>query len=740
MSDTRHEDTPSDTPPDMPPDVSETGPGDEAEPDALVLVDQPSQEAQRRSEGGFRPIVPVWLRSWRDARAAVWQVSRWWAHAVGYHAVRVPVYLLRLLGRAPAGVGRGLRWWARWVADSEGHSVRAAMARDADAEPYLKLCRQRDQRVRFRTALTLSAATAASITSTVVISLAPDWICAVLLCAVVLVVGWVGVPADRPVIGRAVVAARVQRLTSDVVLTALCSIGIAAISSAQTKNPHAVGFPAPITRDGPGYRAEIDLPGGVTAAEVIERRPKLASALGRPLGCVWPEGRPDIHPGRLLIWVGDQDMNTARVPAWPLATRGHTDLFAPVPIGTDQRGRPVTVTLMFLSVIIGSVPRMGKTVLLRLILLIAALDPRAEVHVFDLKGTGDHSALEHVAYRYRCGDEDPDISYIRAALRAIRDEMRRRAAVIRQLPKDLCPDSKVTPELASKTALGLHPIVIGIDECHVLFEHPTDGSELAQLCEDLVRRGPAVGIIVALATQRPDAKSIPTGISANAVLRYCLKVIGHEANDMILGTGAYKSGLRATTLSFRDKGIGYLAGEGDDPRIVRAANINGIDADRIALRARAARITAGLLAGYATGHDTTNADTEPADTVLADVLAVIPEDVEKLWSETVVDRLAALRPTVYGTWAALETGAAKATQLAAALKPHGITTSQVWATDPATGKNANRRGIIRADIAHTHSRQHHAAPETQQRASNQPPLDLAAPLAPHTSLDQATST
>jgi hypothetical protein len=53
----------------------------------------------------------------------------------------------------------------------------------------------------------------------------------------------------------------------------------------------------------------------------------------------------------------------------------------------------------------------------------------------------------------------------------------------------------------------------------VLLEHPVYGGEAETICTDLTKRGPALGILLWLATQRPDPKSIPTGISANAVLR-----------------------------------------------------------------------------------------------------------------------------------------------------------------------------------------------------------------------------
>jgi len=39
-------------------------------------------------------------------------------------------------------------------------------------------------------------------------------------------------------------------------------------------------------------------------------------------------------------------------------------------------------------VLIGSMPRMGKTMALRILLLFAALDVTAEIHAYELKGTG----------------------------------------------------------------------------------------------------------------------------------------------------------------------------------------------------------------------------------------------------------------------------------------------------------------------------------------------------------------
>lgn len=676
---------------------------------AVVPVDLPGGDGStfvdRLRTTQRLPIIPGYLSTVAEVRATAGWVARHYVHAAGFHSVRLPLYALRLAARSPAGLLALARAVGRWVSDAEGRPVRRHIATQGQAEHYLKLSAQRDARVRVRTLLLLAVCAGVALVlfglpliTPGLLALAPGWVLWACQAAAVAVLGAVGTPADRPVTGRAVLGAQLQKLTSDVVVRALCSIGHGGINEAMRKNPKAIGFAAPITRDGPGWRADVELPPGVTAGEVIERRDKLASGLGRPLGCVWPEGNAAVHPGRLVLWVGDQDLSKARQPAWPLRHGKAIDLFTAQPFGTDQRGRWVTVTLMFIAAIIGAVPRMGKTFTLRQLLLIAALDPRAELHAFDLKGTGDLSPLGPVAHRYRAGDDPEDIAYALADLRELRDEMRRRTKVIRELPRDLCPESKVTTDLASKRSLRLHPIVIGVDECQVWFEHPDHGAEIEAICTDLVKRGPATGIVLILATQRPDSKSIPTAISDNAILRFCLKVAGQMPNDMVLGTSSYRNGHRATMFAFSDKGIGILKGDGDEPRTVRGVYLDAPGAEAIVAKARAHRVAAGRVTGYAAGLDA-DPDADPAtgSTLLADVLTAMGA-ADKAWSEQVVDRLAELRPDTYGTWAQLPTGAAKATQLAAALKPHGVPTGQVWGTDPATGEGANRRGVTRTAI------------------------------------------
>jgi S-DNA-T family DNA segregation ATPase FtsK/SpoIIIE len=420
---------------------------------------------RQAKEARRRPIVPGWAR-----RAHNWLALLRWAvdhaaYTTGYHLVRVPLYGMRLAVRAPRGLGRVVAAMHRWVLDAEGRPLRDAAAVRGDDVMYLRLSEQREERVSRRTRLAVSAG-ALSVIAVVVLALLPWWLRCLVIGLAVAALGVTGTNPDQPVFTRAVVPHTVQRLTSDIVVRALGALGLAEMNKALAKGGGGVTFPNPITRDGPGWRAEIDLPHGVIVADVVERRERLASGLRRPIGCVWPEPDQTEHAGRLVLWVGDHDMAKAKPRPWPLAKTGQADLFGPVPFGHDQRGRLVTVLLMFANVLIGAMPRQGKTFAMRVLLLAAALDPSVQLRVFELKGTGDLSALDKVAHHYGSGNDDDVIASCVASLRQlVQEELPRRAKVIRKLPKDICPESKVTPELAARKSLGLFPVVLGIDEC-----------------------------------------------------------------------------------------------------------------------------------------------------------------------------------------------------------------------------------------------------------------------------------
>lgn len=291
----------------------------DVEDDPGVYVDAPAPKGDTVAErwataraAKRRPIIPAWAKS----KAELLTGSKWLgqhvAHTLGYHAVRSPLYGAKLAARAPLGTTRLVGGVYRWVSDAEGRPVRAAAVRREDVEQYLVLSRRRDARVRGRGALLLLASVLGVAFVAVLLLATPGWTQLAVATAVAMVLGAAGGQADAPLIDRAVVATKVQRLTSDIVVRALGAMGNAEINKAMGKGGSGITFPAPITRDGPGWRADIDLPYGVTAVDIIERRDRLASGLRRPMGCVWPEPAHDQHAGRLVLWVGDQDMSQAK--------------------------------------------------------------------------------------------------------------------------------------------------------------------------------------------------------------------------------------------------------------------------------------------------------------------------------------------------------------------------------------------------------------------------------------------
>ncbi len=145
---------------------------------------------------------------------------------------------------------------------------------------------------------------------------------------------------------------------------------------------------------------------------------------------------------------------------------------------------------------------------------------------------------------------------------------------------------------------------------------------------------------------------------------------------MVLGTSAYRNGVRATMFSRRDLGIGYLAGEGDEPQITRTYNVDGPAAEGVVRRARVLREEAGRITGHALGEEFAP-HAVAAVSVLDDIAAVVLSDETKVWCETVAARLAELRPETYAGW--------DGEQVTVALKPTGSRSAKCGAPTGVVG-------------------------------------------------------
>lgn len=333
-----------------------------------------------------KAIIPAHWRTREAAREHVRLAAARHGHAAAYHGVRVPAYLMLTVWWALVGIvrtaGLVLAWWH---VPNLARLERQAAA-DGLLSDHLRI-HKAGKETRTARGLILAACTVVAALALVVIAhYSPWWGWVILLGALVVALAAHGKPAGKPIVTAATLPAAVQAPSQDVITRALGSLGIAGIDR-WLRDGRELVFPSPVREDGPGWRAEVDLPYGCTATQVIDRREQLASGLRRPLGAVWPEPVTSEHAGRLELWVGRQDVAKSRQAPWPLLRGGQADIFQPVPFGTDVRGRTARAPLIYGNWLLGAIPRQGKTAAVRVLACAAALDPLAEMWVHELKGS-----------------------------------------------------------------------------------------------------------------------------------------------------------------------------------------------------------------------------------------------------------------------------------------------------------------------------------------------------------------
>lgn len=579
------------------------------------------------------PIVAGWLRNHHQRiEVAQWAV-RYAAYVVVYRISRSPWYLAQALFWAVVGLVTGTYRLGRWAMANDGNwALRQHAVLRNDSQEWRRLDGIRERQSTWRWWTIGFCAACLFIGLCLLFALAPTWARWLPLAVAVPVLARIGRPAGNPIIDRITPTARFTKLTAEMVRGALCSIGLAAI-----KDPADITFPNEIHRDGPGYLARVNLPAGVVAAQVLERREAMSSALRMPVDQVWPTVGPD-HAGQIDLWVGLMPASKMGQPTWSLASpNARTSFFEPAEFGTDQRQRPVRTALNAVNFLIGGVPGSGKSYAGRTLVIVAALDPTVELKIVEFKGTADFGDLEPICSTYACGVDDASIEVgLRVIEWGLAEAERRGERIRRARERGEAPEGKITPELARRPGSGLHPVVIAIDEAHELFGHEEYGKPAASAATRLIKRGRALGITIILMTQIPDKTSLPPAITRCVTVRWCLAVQDQISNDMILGTGAYKRGESATV--YRpgvDAGWGLMIGL-KERTVVRSHFPPPEVSARIVTRARALR------------GDNVVAGDEPIPTrdVLADVLAVIGSAAGIHW-EVLAERLAELDSAAY---------------------------------------------------------------------------------------------
>jgi archaellum biogenesis ATPase FlaH len=325
-----------------------------------------------------------------------------------------------------------------------------------------------------------------------------------------------------------------------------------------------------------GEQMTVRIPAGSSVTELTEASERVAAFLRvREVRVV----RERSDAGRALVSVVRRDpLSESPAIAWPLLLAARLSLVEPIPIGLDEAGRWVKVALLWRNMLIGGEPGAGKSVLLSILVAVAALDTGVRLTLLDGK-------LVELAVWARCAHRfvGVDVQEAISVLRELQAEMddRYRWMLARGLRK-----------LDPTDEMPLH--VVACDElAHYTTAEAKAAKEFSSLMRDLVSRGRAAGIVVLAATQKPSHETVPTALRDLFGFRLALRCSTRDASDTILGSGWATQGYSAASIDPADLGVGFLRHEGQTPVRFKGCYLSDDDLKSLAARAEALRGLSG---------------------------------------------------------------------------------------------------------------------------------------------------
>jgi hypothetical protein len=325
-----------------------------------------------------------------------------------------------------------------------------------------------------------------------------------------------------------------------------------------------------------GFRLDVAVPAALAMAELERNADTLAATMRAQAVRVVPDRR---RADRAAVTVVHRDPLLEDAPAWPLLDAASCSLWEPVPVGIDEDGAPVTISLPYRNVLVGGEPGGGKSVAVSQLLAVAALDNSVDLWLLDGKrvelGVWRASAAAFV---------DTSIDDAIDVLHRLQDVIDKRLDWLDGQPgvrrKVLRSDEQ-------------RPQVVVCDE-YAFYTTTGDRKQVKEFeaaFTDLVARGRAAGVIAILATQKPHGDVISTGLRDLFAFRWALRCTTPQASDTVLGQGWVTKGYSAADLDPASPGVGWLLYEAGLP--VRCRTHNLTDAQVEVLVARAARLRGG---------------------------------------------------------------------------------------------------------------------------------------------------
>jgi hypothetical protein len=263
---------------------------------------------------------------------------------------------------------------------------------------------------------------------------------------------------------------------------------------------------------------------------------------------------------------------------WPLVEAGRLSLWDAVPVGEDEDGNQVTVTLPERNLLAGGEPGAGKSTVVQVLIAAAALDPSVVLTLFDPKLV-ELAVWQGCTARLVGPNVDEAIDVLKGLISELDD---RYLTLLANRARKVAPGD----------GLPLH--LVAVEELAFYTNGPDRKAAQAfsVLLRDFVARGRAAGMVTVATTQKPSADVVPTYLRDLFGFRWALRCSTPEASDTILGRGWASQGHSAASIDPTARGVGLLLQEGGVPVRLRSCYLDDLDLAELARRAEHLRGTA----------------------------------------------------------------------------------------------------------------------------------------------------
>jgi hypothetical protein len=321
-----------------------------------------------------------------------------------------------------------------------------------------------------------------------------------------------------------------------------------------------------------GEQLRVRLPAGAQVPDLEHEAERIAAFLGAREVRVTRDPA-NARYARVVVLRRDPLADPRPIP-WPLAQAERVSLWQPIPVGVDEDGTEIGVSLPERNLLAGGEPGAGKSTITQLLIAAAALDPSVRLTLFDPK-------LVELAVWQACG-------------RLVGPNVEQAIEALKQLISEL--DDRYLTLLANRARKvtegdGLPLQLLVVEELAFYTNGPDRkaAQAFAVLLRDFVARGRAAGMVTVATTQKPSADVVPTYLRDLFGFRWALRCSTPDASDTILGRGWASQGYSAAQVDPAARGVGWLLQEGGIPVRLRACWLDDLDLADLARRAEALR-------------------------------------------------------------------------------------------------------------------------------------------------------